>query len=84
MEAGVAHAERLEEVIVQIDVESLARDALDQQAQHVGGHRVVPSAARVELERQRCELLRHVVERLALALSDAESAITPRRRWCAP
>ena len=52
-EAGVGHAQRLEDVLGQEAVERLARHHLDQPTEHVGRHRVVPLGAGLEQQRHR-------------------------------
>ena len=78
-EAGVAHAERLEHVLLEVGVELLARDDLDEMADHVGGHGVVPARARRELQRQRGERVDHVGERVAGLGAVAHGELPVRR-----
>ena len=50
-EAGVVHAERLEDLAAQVLVEAVSRQYLDQATDDVGGQPVVPPRARVEFQR---------------------------------
>src|SRR5262249_14724745 len=51
-EVGVFHAERLEDVLAQIDVETLSADRLDRLAGEVDVDAVLPAIARIESERR--------------------------------
>ena len=50
-EEGVFHAERLEDPLLEEDIQGLATDDLDQPADDVGGNRIVPGLPRRELQR---------------------------------
>ena len=50
-EAGVGHAQRLEDRRAEVLVEALARDHLDEPRQHVGRPRIEPVLARMEPQR---------------------------------
>ena len=63
-EAGVDHAERLEDLVAEVLVEAQAREDLDQPAHDVGGEPVVPVRAGVELQRVLGEERGHALERL--------------------
>src|SRR5206468_7672877 len=52
-EVGVLHAERLENVLAQIDVETLSADRLDRLAGEVDVDAILPAIARIECERRR-------------------------------
>ena len=51
LEVRVIHAERLEDAFFQHIAERLALDPLDDCAHNVGGNRIIPDTARIELER---------------------------------
>jgi hypothetical protein len=52
-EVGVLHAERLENVLAQIDIETLSADRLNCLAGEVDVDAVLPAIARIECERRR-------------------------------
>ena len=58
-EAGVDHAQRLEQPRMQELAEALPRQLLHQVAHHIDRHRVVPPGARRELQWQLAQLLHH-------------------------
>ncbi len=62
VEAGVGHAERREDALIQEAAERHARDRLDEIAEHVDGNGVVPRLARREEQRQFRQLRDHGVQ----------------------
>ena len=67
-EAGVAHAERLEDALVEERGEGLAGDDLHQAAEHVGGDGVVPLIAGLGQEGKGGEAGDHLGERAVVGL----------------
>nr|WP_245333813.1 hypothetical protein [Bradyrhizobium guangdongense] len=63
MEAGIGHAEQIEDAQLQKDIERLAGDDLHDTAEHVGRHRVFPGRTGVIGQRQLGELVDQVGER---------------------
>ena len=57
VEVGVDHAQRLQHLLLEIDLVGLAGDDLDEIAQHVGGDAVVPRLAGLGDQREGRELL---------------------------
>jgi hypothetical protein len=75
-ERRVAHAERHEDALVQELIETLAGDLLDEVAEHVGRHRVVPRRAGRELERDACQRIDESLQPVvALEGVDLERAV---------
>jgi hypothetical protein len=62
VEAGVDHAQRLEDPTTEVVVEALTGDPFDQGPAHVGGHRVAPLRARLEEQRELAQAADHLVE----------------------
>ena len=60
-EAGVAHAQRFEEAVLEKDAQWLACRARDQNAEHERGRVVLPPLARLVHQGQRCEVSDPVV-----------------------
>ena len=49
--AGIDHAQRAEQALLKNLIERLALNPLDDRAKHIGGYRIVPVSAGVELQR---------------------------------
>ena len=54
-EAGVRHAQRLEDVLLDIHVKGLSGKPSDQQCLDVNGEAVTPFLSRLEFQRQRAD-----------------------------
>ena len=64
-EAGVRHAQRIEDALAQEVIEALAGQHLDQPRHDVGGNRVLPRHARMRAQRQLAQQLHRLGQRLA-------------------
>src|SRR5437762_1270349 len=62
-ERGVLHAKAIEDARFQERIELLTRNHLDQAAQHVRRHRVLPGSARVEPQRKLRQPVDHIGQR---------------------
>ncbi|MEI9986276.1 MAG: hypothetical protein WDN69_25765 [Aliidongia sp.] len=69
-EAGIDHAKRAEDALLEEGAETPAGDDFDQPPQHIGRDAVIPARARLGDQRQLLSFLHHLLGRLAAIAVD--------------